>query len=260
MLTHPWTYQAMLNDVMSYSLNRIYMQPPGSEPQKEQKEKETPSFFDMDEDLDEFWREHRFSQFPQVAQAVHQRISDLQQRKAELAKTIEDGADGDVYKLADTTQNLREMASSVPQYQEQKKYMDTHLALANSLLNHINERNLNLFVTVEENIANGLAQDSSELLQILRGEKGTLEDKLRLFLIYYMNKDNISHAEYSELEASLTPECPFLEATVFIRKCEMFFVFLFCLIIFYLLEFYFISAKDKEFFFSAFPETTFCPF
>src|SRR3990167_9564031 len=67
MLHHPWTYEAMIHDMMDYRLNRLNL-PKDFDPSSSQDpKKKSPSFFDLDEDLDQFWSIHRFSQFPQVA-------------------------------------------------------------------------------------------------------------------------------------------------------------------------------------------------
>lgn len=63
MLQHPWTYQAMVQDMLKSNLNRLWFTPVVSE--KEPNPTET--VYDLEEDLDEFWEEHRNSQFPQMA-------------------------------------------------------------------------------------------------------------------------------------------------------------------------------------------------
>ena len=57
----------MIHDMMDYRLNRLNL-PKDFDPSSSQDpKKKSPSFFDLDEDLDQFWSIHRFSQFPQVA-------------------------------------------------------------------------------------------------------------------------------------------------------------------------------------------------
>jgi len=220
MLHHPWTYQAMIQDMLKSSLNRVWFTPAPSE--KEPNPKET--IYDLEEDMDEFWAEHRYSQFPQTAQAVHERISELKKRKEELTKTIGDNIEGDELRkqLVDNTQNLRAMATSLPQLQEQKKYIDMHLVVATGLLHKINDHDLNLFVQLEDSIIRGLTQEKTEVLQVIRESKGSLEDKLRLYLIYYLNKDNVPAGEIEELEAAITKEAPYFSATSFIKKTKAF--------------------------------------
>ena len=155
-----------------------------------------------------------------ITEAVHQRISELKQRKEELARTIGDNVEGDELRrqLADNTQNLRQMATSLPQLQEQKKCIDMHLAIATRLLHQINARDMNLYVTLEDGITSGITQDKGEILKILKENKGTPEDNLRLYLIYYLNKDSVSAAEAEEIESALPPDTPYLASTSFIKK------------------------------------------
>ena len=63
MLHHPWTYQAMIQDMLKSQLNRVWFTPDASD------KDENPSevVYDLEEDLDEFWAEHRNSQFPNMA-------------------------------------------------------------------------------------------------------------------------------------------------------------------------------------------------
>ena len=144
----------------------------------------------------------------------------MKKRKEELTKTIGDNIEGDELRkqLVDNTQNLRAMATSLPQLQEQKKYIDMHLVVATGLLHKINDHDLNLFVQLEDSIIRGLTQEKTEVLQVIRESKGSLEDKLRLYLIYYLNKDNVPAGEIEELEAAITKEAPYFSATSFIKK------------------------------------------
>lgn len=63
MLHHPWTYQAMVQDMLKSNLNRLWFTAVPSEKEPNPKE----IIYDLEEDLDEFWAEHRNSQFPQMA-------------------------------------------------------------------------------------------------------------------------------------------------------------------------------------------------
>ena len=222
MLHHPWTYQAMMQDMLNAKLNRVWFTPSSAEKKKEEGENGASEevIYELEEDVDEFWAEYRTAQFPQMAEAVHTRISELKKRKEELTKTIGEDVQGDELRrqLADNTQNLRQMATSLPQLQEQKKFIDMHLALATGLLHRINDRDLNVYVTLEDSIVQGLSQDKSEVLQVIQQNKGTPEDKLRLYLIYHLNKENVSASETEAIESSLPTDTPYLPATAFIKK------------------------------------------
>ena len=218
MLHHPWTYQAMVQDLLKAQLNRVWFTPTKKDESTDSVVSEV--VYELEEDLDEFWAEHRYSQFPQMAEAVHVRISELKKRKEQLTKTIGEGVEGEDLRrqLADNTQSLRQMATSLPQLQEQKKFIDMHLALATGILHMINDRDLNVYVTLENSIMQSLSQDKSEVLQVLQQNKGTAEDKLRLYLIYYLHREAITAAEAEEIESKLSSDTPFLAASAFVKK------------------------------------------
>jgi len=79
--------------------------------------------------------------------------------------------------------------------------MHTKIALA--LLDCINTRGLDVFFRTEEAImTRSVSQKKKDVLAVLDG-KGSPEDKLRLFLIYYITHQNLSPAELSEFEEKL---------------------------------------------------------
>lgn len=158
-------------------------------------------------------------------EAVHTRLTELKKAKEEITKSIGQDAEGDELRkqLSENTQNLRKMvATSLPQLQEQKKYIDMHLAVATKLFNQINERDLNLYVTLEDGIINGIAQDKSQILKVIKENKGTPEDNLRLYYIYYLNKDSVPASVAEEIENALREDTPYIAATPFIKEFVIF--------------------------------------
>ena len=127
-------------------------------------------------------------------------------------KTVSANADGEELRrqLATQTESLKQMTSSLPQIQEQKKYVNSHLLIAMKLLNMIGERDLNSFVTLEDSIFSSVVLDKNDILQLLKSEKASVNDKLRLLAIYFLSKDNLPSSELDELESVISTNNPIL--------------------------------------------------
>lgn len=62
-----------------------------------------------------------------------------------------------------------------------------HTNIAAGLLEQINTRNMDEFFTLEEDLLSNANQSlDQKLLKLIDEDKGTPEDKLRIFLIYYL--------------------------------------------------------------------------
>ena len=78
-----------------------------------------------------------------------------------------------------------------------------HTSLATSILDQIKLRKLDLFFELEEKIMSKQTLDRS-LMQVFEDqEAGTGEDKMRLFLIYYICSQQITDAEVDQYSKAL---------------------------------------------------------
>ena len=138
--------------------------------------------------------------------------------------------------LSDNTQRLNSAISSLPALLEKKRLIDMHTSLATAMLDQIKLRKLDVFFELEEKILSRQALDRSLMqvtiicfticfyttsdlcqphhildnvyhlfiLQIFEdNEAGTPEDKMRLFLIYYLCTPNISDSQIDEYAKTL---------------------------------------------------------
>ena len=102
--------------------------------------------------------------------------------------------------LTENMSKLTSAVSSLPVLLEKKRLIDMHTTIATALLDQIKTRKLDMFFELEEKImakhASPFGSDRS-LIQILEDQDaGTPEDKLRLFLIYFLcSGNNITDAE-----------------------------------------------------------------
>ncbi|XP_023327317.1 sec1 family domain-containing protein 1 [Eurytemora carolleeae] len=221
-LHHTWTYQALAHDVLPYHQNRVTI--PGGEgiggARKKDKEYELST-------TDAFWNKHKGSPFPQVAEAIQESLEeikakqeDIQRMKSDLGKDFQD--DGNIFSLTDNTARLTSAMSDLPMLLEKKRLMDMHTSLATAVLDNIKKRRLDVFFELEEKIMSGSTLDKS-IIDILNDpENGTPDDKLRLFLIYYLCTNTITDAEFDQYTTTLQNSGCQLAALTYLKRCRSF--------------------------------------
>lgn len=203
-LHHTWTYQALAHDVMDLSLNRIAVE---EDPDKSTggARKKTKSC-DLD-NRDKFWSSHKGSPFPTVAEAIQEELESYRSSEEEIKKLKSNmGIDGEMelaYSMVnDNTARLTNAVNSLPQLMEKKRTIDMHTKIATNILNFIKIRRLDSFFELEEKIMSKSLLDKS-LSELLHDpEFGSPEDKMRLYIIYFICT-NVPDSEYRKLEATL---------------------------------------------------------
>jgi len=216
-LHHTWTYQALAHDVLKYQQNRVTV-PAGA------KEK----VFELEQG-DEFWTTHKGSPFPQVAEAIQEALEEIKGREEEIRQVKKDlglGDDTDAalanLNLSDGTAKLTSAVSSLPQLLERKRLIDQHCSLATSVLDAIKQRRLDVFFELEEKLMAGQSLDRS-LMEVLEDpENGVAEDKLRLFLIFFLSSPAVSEAELEQYSAALQAAGCDLAPLTYLRRWRSF--------------------------------------
>lgn len=220
-LHHTWTYQALAHDVMELSLNRVAV------PEEEASGDEAASggvrakqqrnrACDLD-GRDKFWRTHKGSPFPTVAEAIQEELEQYRSSEDEIKRLktsmgIVDGQGGGgeaelAYSLVnDNTERLTNAVNSLPQLMEQKRLIDMHTRIATAMLNAIKARRLDSFFEMEERIMTKLTLERPLYDVLVDADFGTLEDKLRLFVIFYICTPNVPEAELRRLEQALAEQ------------------------------------------------------
>ncbi|XP_055547937.1 protein sly1 homolog [Wyeomyia smithii] len=207
-LHHTWTYQALAHDVLELSLNRVIVED-DNEKAASTGAKSKMKACDLDS-RDKFWTSHKGSPFPTVAEAIQEELEQYRSSEDEIKKLKSTmGIDGETdvafSMVNDNTARLTSAVNSLPQLMEKKRLIDMHTKIATSILNFIKTRRLDSFFELEEKIMSKQALDRA-LIEVLRDpEFGTPEDKMRLFVIYYICS-NVAEAEYQRLEQVLK-EC-----------------------------------------------------
>uniref|UniRef100_A0A4W6DHP4 Sec1 family domain-containing protein 1 n=1 Tax=Lates calcarifer TaxID=8187 RepID=A0A4W6DHP4_LATCA len=192
-LHHTWTYQALIHDVLDFHLNRVMMEegagaepsPAGARPKKKSRKS-----YDLTA-ADKFWQKHKGSPFPEVAESVQEELDTYRAQEDEVKRLksimgLEGEDEGAISMLSDNTAKLTSAVSSLPELLEKKRLIDLHTNVATAVLDHIKSRKLDVYFEYEEKLMSKSTLDKSLLDIISDPDAGTPEDKMRLFLIYYI--------------------------------------------------------------------------
>lgn len=225
-LHHTWTYQALAHDVMDLSLNRVQVPEDGADEAGGVRSKAARKACDLDA-RDKFWRTHKGSPFPTVAEAIQEELEQYRNSEDEIKKLktsmgIVDGAGGKselAYAMVnDNTERLTNAVNSLPQLMEQKRLIDMHTRIATAILNSIKLRRLDSFFEMEERIMSKLALDRPLKDVLVDAECGTAEDKMRLLVIWYICTPNVPEAEVQRMEALLAEQGCDMAALAYVKR------------------------------------------
>ena len=183
-LRHSSTYNSLVHDVFGVRLNRINLPP------TEQRQN---NMLHID-DEDWFWRENSSKIFPSVTEAVD---SSLSIYKADQEKITKGGKDlSNAASEALNAEELRLALKVIPELTERKRIIDVHLSICSALLEAIKKRDLGDLVALQKDPQKTVILDAIKT-------KGSLNDKLRLFLIYYLQHPDLSKVDLEEFERAL---------------------------------------------------------
>lgn len=205
-LHHTWTYQALAHDVLDLSLNRVIIDDDESNKEHGGAKQKGKKSFDLDP-ADKFWKTHKGSPFPTVAEAIQEELEQYRNSEEEIKQLKSSmGIDGEneiaFSMVNDNTEKLTNAVNSLPQLLEKKRLIDMHTKVATSILNAIKLRRLDSFFEIEEKIMSKSTLDRP-LIDILNDtEFGQPEDKMRLFIIYYICT-HVSDNEFTKYETTL---------------------------------------------------------
>uniref|UniRef100_A0A1A9V9F5 Protein sly1 homolog n=1 Tax=Glossina austeni TaxID=7395 RepID=A0A1A9V9F5_GLOAU len=217
-LHHTWSYQALVHDVLDLGLNLVYVEddaPSGGVRKK-------PKACDLDRN-DRFWATHKGSPFPIVAEAIQEELESYRNSEEEIKhlKTFM-GIDGEnevaFSMVNDTTARLTSAVNSLPQLMEKKRLIDMHTKIATAILNCIKARRLDSFFELEEKIMSKQTLDKPLFELFKDPEFGTIEDKLRLFVIFYICSQNVPEFEVERLKEVLQEAGGELSSLAYIQR------------------------------------------
>ncbi|XP_037959529.1 protein sly1 homolog isoform X2 [Teleopsis dalmanni] len=203
-LHHTWSYQALVHDLLELSLNLVYVDDDVSMHAGARKK---PKPCDLDRN-DRFWITHKGSPFPTVAEAIQEELESYRSSEDEIKRLKTSmGIDGEnevaFSMVNDTTARLTNAVNSLPQLMEKKRLIDMHTKIATAVLNFIKSRRLDSFFELEEKIMSKQTLDRPILDLLKDPEFGLPEDKMRLYIIFYICAQNASEHEFERMKEVL---------------------------------------------------------
>ncbi|KRX91229.1 Sec1 family domain-containing protein 1, partial [Trichinella pseudospiralis] len=196
-LHHTWTYQALINEVLPFQLNRVKLDANSASKAKE---------LDINVN-DKFWIAQKGNPFPTVAEAIQEELESYRAKEEDIRKLKHSmGLDGEtdetISLLTDNTAELTSTVNSLPELLEHKRLIDMHTNIATAVLEQIKCRKLDVFFEAEEKIMNKQATERPVIDMIKDAECGSVEDKMRIALIKYLCTD-MSENEVAQLMQAL---------------------------------------------------------
>ncbi|KAK4537742.1 hypothetical protein CDCA_CDCA14G3767 [Cyanidium caldarium] len=232
MLHHGWTYECLVHDLMQYAQNRVTVP-----------DDARPKAYDLDDEADAFWARNAALPFPSVAENIENELTRYKRRVQEVnartgavgaATALMDphGSGGDASGVnaaaaavaaaggGSGAHELAEAVSELPRLTLLKRQIDMHTNIASALLERIKQRALDSFFHIEDSmlsrpssvtantvmqaIRKGAATDAAANASAPPDTHGTPEDRLRLFLMYWMlSPTPLSVQEMAEFRGAL---------------------------------------------------------
>uniref|UniRef100_A0A8D3E423 Sec1 family domain containing 1 n=1 Tax=Scophthalmus maximus TaxID=52904 RepID=A0A8D3E423_SCOMX len=167
------------------------------------------------------------SPFPEVAESVQEELDTYRAQEDEVKRLKSimglEGEDEGAISMSDNRAKLTSAVSSLPELLEKKRLIDLHTNVATAVLDHIKSRKLDVYFEYEEKLMSKATLDKSLLDIISDPDAGTPEDKMRLFLIYYISAQQApSESDLEQYKTALLDTGCDLSPLNYIKQWKLF--------------------------------------
>ncbi|KAL2196185.1 Sec1-like protein [Corynascus similis CBS 632.67] len=199
MLSHSWTYQSLCFDIFKSELNRITIETPvdSSNPAKGV----TKKTYDLAAN-DFFWAKNACLPFPQVAEDIDAELTKYKEEAEAITKKTGVSDFEDLQQdTSASAQHLKAAITLLPELRERKATLDMHMNILAAVLGEIQNRQLDNYFQLEENV---MKQSKAQMLELIKTDKGQPGDKLRFFVIWFLSTEqDVSRQEWAQFEEAL---------------------------------------------------------
>lgn len=215
-IQHASTYQALIDDLLTHNANRVEFvvttDADGKRPKKTTKK------FDLDPDKDPFYVDHKFQPFPEAIESNGKELEQVTQKEQQIRSKTADGSSSGrvaVDPMVNTAANdLATAVDSLPALLDRKKQLEIHTSILQAVMNEVAARDVPNIYELEMGLATGsYSKDPAEakrnVLALVKNPKGTVQDKIRLILVYGLattaksaDMDEVASAMKQALESS----------------------------------------------------------
>lgn len=217
-LLHASTYQALVDDLLDYHLNKVSVMVTNTKTGSNSNP--TKKTYDLNTQLDPFFSQYSGASFPDAVEAHEKELAAVSKREAEIRSTRpSSSSSSNTNELLDSTllntntsaSSLSEAITSLPEILAKKANLEAHANILQAVMKEIAAREVPTFFELEQTILqNNSIVDRVAILSLLReGIKGTISDRARLLalVILLIQSSDKSSTSNSTIEEHINAFC-----------------------------------------------------